>query len=122
MRDKVLIVYEGHFMRNYVHIQDICRAFTFAIDNWDFVKNDTYNVGNDNINMSKLQLCNKIMEHLPLEIIEAEITKDPDKRNYIVSSQKFYDKGFECICDLSDGIEQLIKMYKMIDEPFYANY
>jgi len=124
MRDKVLIVYEGHFMRNYIHVQDICRAVTFALGNWDSCKNETYNVGNDHINMSKMQLCQKIAEQLPLEIIEAQITQDPDKRNYIVSSQKFYDKGFECIYDLSDGIEQLIKMYNMLWDDFtiYANY
>jgi nucleoside-diphosphate-sugar epimerase len=109
-------------MRNYVHLQDVCRAFKYVIDNWESCKNQTYNVGNDAINMNKLQLAEKIGQHLPLEIIKAEFTSDPDTRDYIVSSQKFYDKGFECKYDLDDGIRQLIKAYSIIESPWYANY
>jgi len=122
MKDRVLVLYECEFMRNYVHIWDICRVYQFIINNWDACKNQTYNVGNDAINMNKLQLAEKIREHLPLEIIKAEFTQDPDKRDYIVSSQKIYDAGFECKYDLDDGIQQMIKTYQLIDSPWYANY
>ena len=122
LRERILVLYECEFMRNYVHLQDVCRAFKFVIDNWDGCKNETYNVGNDAINMNKLQLAEKIKEHLPLEIIKAEFTSDPDTRDYIVSSQKFYDKGFECKYDLDDGICQLLKAYSIIESPWYANY
>lgn len=122
IKDRVLVLYECEFMRNYVHIWDICRVFEFVINNWDRCKNQTFNVGNDSINMNKLQLAQKIQEHIPVEIIKAEFTSDPDKRDYIVSSQKIYDLGFECKYDLDDGIRQLITMYKLLDEPWYANY
>lgn len=122
MRDKVLIVYEGHFMRNYIHINDICWAFKHVIENWDVCKNQTYNVGNDAINMSKLDMCKIVAKYIPTEIIEAQITQDPDKRNYVVSSQKFYDTGFKCQFTLDDGIKHLITQYKMLDEPWRANY
>lgn len=122
MRDKLIVLYECEFMRNYVHIQDVCEALEFILDNWDKCKNETYNVGNDELNMNKLQLAKKIKEHLPLEIIKAEFTSDPDKRNYIVSSQKFYDKGFKCDYDLDDGIKELIQSYELIDGPWFANY
>ena len=72
--------------------------------------------------MNKLQLAEKIKEHIDLEIIFAEFTQDLDKRDYIVSSQKFYDKGFECEYDLDIGIQQLIKAYSIIESPWYANY
>jgi len=122
MKDRVLVLYECEFMRNYVHIWDICRVFQFIINSWSHCKNQTYNVGNDAINMNKLQLAQKIKEHLPLEIIKAEFTQDPDKRDYIVSSQKIYDAGFSCKYDLDDGIRQMIQTYKLIDSPWYANY
>jgi nucleoside-diphosphate-sugar epimerase len=122
LKEKVLVLYECEFMRNYVHIWDICRVFEFVIDNWEKCKNQTFNVGNDSINMNKLQLAKKIQQHTPVEIIRAEFTQDPDKRDYIVSSQKIYNLGFECIYDLDVGIQQLIKMYKLIDEPWYGNY
>jgi|TARA_Y100000310_G_scaffold127760_1_gene126883 nucleoside-diphosphate-sugar epimerase len=122
LRDRVLVLYECEFMRNYGHLQDVCRAFKFVVDNWDSCKNETYNMGNDALNMNKLQLAQKIQEHLPLEIIKAEFTSDPDVRDYIVSSQKFYDKGFKCQYDLDDGIRQLLTAYDIIESPWYANY
>lgn len=122
LKDRVLIVYEGHYIRNYLHIRDVCKAFVFALDNWDKCKNEVYNLGNDNLNMSKLDLCKKINEYIPVEIIEAQYTKDLDKRNYKISSQKFYNKGFQCEYSLDDGIKELMQVYKMIDVPQYANY
>ena len=122
LKDRVLVLYECEFMRNYIHIWDICRVYNFIIENWDKCKNETFNVGNDDINMNKLQLAEKISEYCPVEIIKAEFTQDLDKRDYIVSSQKIYNLGFKCEYDLDIGIEQLIKMYKLIDEPWYGNY
>ena len=122
IKDKVLVLYECEFMRNYVHILDICRVYNFILDNWKNCSQQTFNIGNDEINMNKLQLAEKISGHLPVEIIKAEFTQDPDKRDYIVSSQKIYDAGFSCKFDLDMGIKQLIKMYSLIDKPWYANY
>jgi nucleoside-diphosphate-sugar epimerase len=122
LKERMLVLYECEFMRNYVHLADVCRAFKFVIDNWDSCKNETYNVGNDSINMNKLQLAQTIQKHIPIEIIKAEFNSDPDVRDYIVSSEKFYSKGFECIYDLDDGIRQLVKAYAIIDSPWYANY
>ena len=120
--EKVLVLYECEFMRNYIHLQDICRSFIFVINNWEKCRNQTYNVGNDSLNMNKLQLAETIQKHLPLEIIKAEFTEDLDKRDYIVSSEKFYSKGFECRFGLDIGIRQLIKAYDIIQSPWYANY
>ena len=41
---------------------------------------------------------------------------DPDKRDYIVSSQKLYDLGFECKRDLDYGIMQMDKFYDLLSE------
>tara|TARA_R110000824_G_scaffold182164_1_gene363044 strand:+ start:11 stop:421 length:411 start_codon:yes stop_codon:yes gene_type:complete len=122
LQEKILVLYEHEFMRNYIHLHDICNSFQFVINNWESCKNQTYNVGNDELNMNKLQLAKKIQEHVPLEIILAEFTQDLDKRDYIVSSQKFYDKGFQCKYNLDVGIEQLKKAYSLIESPWYANY
>ena len=122
LRERVIVLYECEFMRNYVHIHDVCRAYKFVVDNWDNCKNETYNVGNDSINMNKLQLAQKIATHMPLEIIKAEFTSDPDTRDYIVSSEKFYSKGFECKFDLDCGITELKKAYSLIERPWFANY
>ena len=122
LRDRVLVLYECEFMRNYLHIQDACRSFKFIVDNWQNCKNETYNVGHDEINMNKLQLAKRIQNQIPLEIIKAEFNSDPDVRDYEVSSKKIYDKGFVCENSLDLGIEQLIKSYEIIESPWFANY
>ena len=122
LKERLLVLYECEFMRNYVHLADVCRAFKYVIDNWDECKNETYNMGNDALNMNKLQLAQVIQKHLPLEIIRAEFTSDPDTRDYIVSSEKIYKKGFVCDYDLDKGIKQLINAYSIIESPWYANY
>jgi len=122
LRERVLVLYECEFMRNYLHIQDACRSFKFVLDNWEQCKNETYNVGHDEINMNKLQLAKTIQRHIPLEVIKAEFNSDPDTRDYVVSSQKIYDKGFTCENDLDTGIKELMKAYEIIESPWFANY
>ena len=100
----------------------IVDIFIHVIENWNYCKNNTYNAGNDLVNCNKLQLVEKIKQYVPLEIIQAEYTKDPDGRNYIVSSEKLYNTGFNCTYDLDFGIKELIKVVNMIDEPINANY
>lgn len=122
IKEKMIVLYENQAMRNYIHVKDIINVFTHVINNWDLCKNNTYNAGNDIINCNKLQLVEKIKQYIPIEIIQAEYTKDPDGRNYIVSSQKLYNTGYECKYDLDYGIKELIKVVSMIDEPINANY
>ena len=122
VKERMIVLYENQSMRNYIHIQDIVGAFVHSINNWQLCKNNTYNVGNDSVNCNKLQLVQRINNHVPVEIIKAEYTKDPDGRNYIVSSKKLYNTGYECMYDLDYGIKELISCIGMVDEPINANY
>ena len=73
-----------------------------------------YNVGHDEANLSKEELALKIKEHLPQFYIHcADIGNDPDKRNYIVSSQRLSNAGFAARRSLDNGIKELIKGYAM---------
>jgi len=121
-KERIIVLYENQSMRNYIHVQDIVNAFVHCIEAWDLCRGNTYNVGNDAVNCNKLQLVQKINEHVPVEIIKAEYTSDPDGRNYIVSSKKLYDTGYGCLYDLDDGIKELVKVVGLIDEPVNANY
>lgn len=121
-KDKYNVIYDGNAMRNYIHIYDVCRAIHWCILNEHLTRGQIFNVGNDALNMSKLQLANKINEFIPHKILEGNVGEDMDKRNYIVSSKKIYNLGFQCCYDLEHGIKELHKMYKAIDVPHNANY
>ena len=122
VNDRALLIFEGHFKRNYIHVRDIARVFEHAIDNFDAMKGKPYNAGLEEANLSKLELCAKIKEHLPNFVyVEAEVGEDPDKRDYIVSNQRLLETGFNTEWDLDRGIRELIKGYKIIRNTIYSN-
>ncbi len=115
IREGSVVIYEGDFKRNYIHIKDVARAFEHCINNFEDMKNQPYNVGLENANLSKIELAEKIKSHIPnFEIISMEIGEDPDKRNYIVSNQKILRTGFSPEFSLDDGIKELIKGYNIL--------
>ncbi len=117
-----IVLFEAHFRRNYVHVRDVSRAFIHSLNNFDKMKNEPYNVGLSDANISKRQLCEEIKKQLPnFQISESEIGEDPDKRNYIVSNEKIEATGFKTIFSLQDGITELIKGYRIIKRNQYAN-
>ncbi|WP_127717714.1 NAD(P)-dependent oxidoreductase [Halobacteriovorax sp. HLS] len=105
-----LILFEHHFIRNYIHINDVVECFIFCIKNFDQMNNNIFNVGLNNANLTKLDLANKIRAHLPdTKISLNEFSKDPDKRNYIVSNEKIKSFGFQAQKSLSHGILEVIE-------------
>lgn len=120
--DRSLIVFEGDFMRNYLHVRDAARAFLFAIDNFESLKGQRYNCGLSDANLSKNELCDKIKKYIPdFYYTQAPIGTDPDKRNYLVSNKKIENAGFRTKFSLDDGIVELIKAYSIIKNSFYGN-
>ena len=114
-RDRFIVLFEAHFMRNYIHIRDIVSVFLHAIQNYDAMKGEAYNVGLSNANLSKRELCEKIKEHLPdFHIFESEIAQDPDKRDYIVSNEKIEATAWQPQYNIDDGIKELIKAYSFL--------
>jgi len=122
VNDRFIIVFEGHFKRNYIHIRDVARAFIHAIEKFDSMKDEAYNVGLSEANLSKLELCARIKEQVPdFVYLEASVGEDPDKRNYIVSNEKIEKTGFVAKYSLDRGIRELIKGYTIITNSQYSN-
>ncbi len=120
--DRFVVIFEGHFKRNYIHIRDVVRAFIHAITNFETMKNEVYNVGLSDANLSKIELCAKIKEHIPdFVYLEAPVGEDPDKRDYIVSNEKIENTGFKPAYTLDMGIKELIKGYRIITNSRYGN-
>jgi nucleoside-diphosphate-sugar epimerase len=86
------------------------------------MKGKPYNVGLDNANCSKIELCEIIKSIIPNFIYsKASIGKDPDQRNYIVSNQQLMKTGFRTKWTLMDGIKELVKSYTMIKKLGFSN-
>ena len=122
VHDRFIILFEGHFRRNYIHIRDVTRAFLHAIKNLDKMKGEIYNVGLSEANLTKLELCERIQKQIPNFVVqEALVGKDPDQRNYTVSNEKIEKTGFKPAHSLENGIQELIKGYTMLQNSRYTN-
>lgn len=120
--DGFVVLFESHFKRNYIHVNDVCRAFLHAINNYEEMKGQIFNVGLSDTNISKFDLCKEISKKLPeFKYLEEPIGKDPDQRNYIVSNDKIEATGFETKTSLAMGIDELIKGFTMIKNSKYGN-
>lgn len=120
--DRAVVLFEAHFKRNYIHVRDVARAFLHAIDNFEAMKGQSYNVGLSDANLSKAELCQRIQKHLPKFVyLEAPIGEDPDKRDYIVSNSKIEATGYAPAHSLDAGIAELIKGFRMIRNTQYGN-
>ena len=122
VHDRAVLIFEGHFKRNYIHIRDVARVFRHALSNFATMRGRPYNVGLDEANLSKLELCAEIKKQLPQFVfMEAPIGEDPDKRDYIVSSARLASTGFVPEWSLQRGIEELIKGYAILRNSRYTN-
>jgi nucleoside-diphosphate-sugar epimerase len=120
--DQFVVVFEGHFKRNYIHVLDVVQAFNLALDNESSFRGQVFNVGLSEANISKIQLCEEIQKLLPgFTFLEAPLGKDPDQRNYIVSNLKIESFGFKPQITLQDGLTELIKGLPMFNHKPFTN-
>jgi nucleoside-diphosphate-sugar epimerase len=120
--DRFVILFEAHFKRNYIHVRDVARAFIHGLAHWESMKAQAYNVGLSDANLSKMELCLEIKKLIPeFTIMESEIGKDPDQRNYIVSNEKLEKTGYRPAVSLQMGITELIKAYQIARRNQYSN-
>lgn len=120
--DRFVILFEAHFKRNFIHVRDVAKAFLHSLDHFEDMKNEPYNVGLSDANLSKKELCEEIQKHVAeFHFLESDIGEDPDKRDYIVSNEKIEAAGFKPDVSLPDGIKELVKGYQIIKRDQYAN-
>lgn len=109
VKDRAMVLFEPHFRRNFIHVRDVARAFIWALEYPDISNNQVYNLGNDDANMTKMELALKIKERTEFHPLVDNFAQDPDKRDYNVSSQKLISAGFKPIYSVEYGIDELIK-------------
>jgi nucleoside-diphosphate-sugar epimerase len=116
-------LFEPHFRRNYIHIRDVVSAFIFAINNFNKLRKNVYNLGLSSANITKIDLANKIKiycKNLKIKLINNK--KDPDKRDYYVSNKKIEKAGFKSKITIDTGIIELMHFFKIVKFKFNNNY
>ena len=120
--DGFVVLFQADFKRNYIHVRDVVRVFLHGMEHFDSMKGQAYNVGLSDANLSKRELCEEIRKQLPhFYFTEAEVGRDPDQRNYIVSNEKVEGTGFRPQVSLAAGIAELVKGYQVIRKNGFSN-
>ena len=120
---KKLTIYEPHFRRNFIHINDVVDGIIYAIQNFNSLKSNVYNLGLSSANITKHMLAKKIKKQLKyLKIIIVKNRKDPDQRDYFVSNKKIERKGFKAKTSVENGIRELIDVFSYSNEEIINNY
>jgi len=109
-----MILFEGHFKRTFISVNDLVRSFAWGVEKYDKMKNNIWNVGDERLNYTKLEICEIIKKNIPTWTYELNNTlvHDQDGRNYFVDYTKIFNLGFSADETLEDGIHNLIKVYK----------
>ena len=75
-----------------------------------------YNLGNDDANTTKKELVGLVCGLTGASFSEVSNRTDPDKRDYIVSSQKLYDLGYHTTLGLEKGIKEVAGFLNFLPE------
>lgn len=120
--DRFIVLFEARFRRNFVHVRDIANGFLHAMAHFEEMRGEPFNLGQDEANMSKAELCETIRKHVPDFVWhEADVGEDPDKRDYTVSSAKLRRTGFGPTVSLDAGIQELVQAYRILRRSEYSN-
>jgi nucleoside-diphosphate-sugar epimerase len=121
-KEGYIVIFEKDFKRNFVHVRDVADCMVYAITNSKRMAGRAYNLGLESANLSKEELALKVKQYVPGFYVHfAPIGQDPDKRNYIVSNQRLREAGFSARRSLDEGIQELLKGYRMEGRTMFKN-
>ncbi len=123
MKNKELIVYEKDYWRSFIHVKDMARSLIFALENFEKMNHEVYNIGSENLYIRKGDIALKIKDYVDYYLKFAEFGTDPEERNYKVSFKKISSLGFKTKYDLDYGIQEMMKAFEFIEtkECYYNN-
>tara|TARA_R100000152_G_C6782287_1_gene219577 strand:+ start:15329 stop:16282 length:954 start_codon:yes stop_codon:yes gene_type:complete len=110
-----LVIYQSGAMRTFIHVRDMAMSFLFAIVNHDKMSGQVYNCGSNKLNYSKRDVCDMIKDKTGCYIHYNDFDYDKDNRDYEVSYDKLHDLGFDVTVSVDEGIDELLKVYNVLN-------
>lgn len=108
--NKLIVVFEGHHRRTFLHVRDAVMAYPFAMNRFEKMRGEVYNVGGSSMNYTKLDVVRAIRKHVDFYLHEADVGSDADQRNYEVRYAKIEELGYQTRVTLDEGIQEVLKV------------
>lgn len=100
-----ITVLGGDQVRPNIHIDDVCRLYTFLLDNPNL--KGVFNAGFENISI--LDIAEKIAHKLDAKV---NIKASNDPRSYRLNSDKILRAGFRPTKTVDNAIDELVQLYR----------
>jgi len=110
------VMYEANASRTFLHAKDAVASILFAVTHSQEMKGQVFNVGDAAQNYTKLQVATLLQEKVEFLLHLAEVGSDRDQRDYDVSYEKISALGYEAQHSLDSGLEELVKLFKVMEE------
>jgi nucleoside-diphosphate-sugar epimerase len=111
---RYLLVYERHFRRTFIHVQDMARAFVHTLAHFEAMKDRVYNVGDDSLNFTKEDITGMLKQRIDFLLYFADIGSDEDKRDYAVSYERVRTTGYRTMVTMDHGLDELIAGLRLV--------
>ena len=112
VQDRALVLFDARSVRTFLHIDDAIRGYLLALDRAEQMQGQVYNVGTEELNLSKRQLAERIKEQADFAIIDSDLA-DPDVRNFLISFKKIAALDYHAQKSLDEGIRELIALFRV---------
>lgn len=111
VKEGMVVLFDSYAKRTFIHVDDAVDSYVFTLEKWDKMKGQVFNVGNDSLNYSKLEIAKLVSKYVDYKIIDSDI-KDRDVRHFIINFNKIKSLGFVPQNTVEDGIRELVRMYQ----------
>jgi nucleoside-diphosphate-sugar epimerase len=116
VNDRCVVLFESRTKRTFLHVKDAIRAYVFTLKRFGKMKGRIFNVGDNRMNLSKMDIAQSVQKHTHCKIIDSDM-KDFDTRNFVISFDRLHRMGFKPTFTLDEGVRELVKLYRFY-KPF----
>ena len=107
-----LSIFQPDVRRTFIDIRDFANSFIFSINNYQKMKGEIYNVGDEDNNWTKRQMVEYIKNKTGCSVTYNDDRVDPDLRDYSVNFSKLSKLQFKCEYSVEKMLDNLIDYFE----------
>jgi nucleoside-diphosphate-sugar epimerase len=111
-----LDLYQPNDQRSFVDVSDAAAAYLLALDRYDEMRGDVFNIGNPELNLTKWQIAQAVSRQFPMHVESSSDRPDPDQRNYEVAFNRIEKFDYRASVPLTTSIAQIGSVARLVDD------
>ena len=108
-RHGYVVIYDRAARRTFIHVQDMARAFLFALGHAPAMDGQVYNAGAESLNLTKDEIAALLLQRLRFQAFYGPVGGDEDQRDYAVSYAKLRALGYHTTVSMEEGLDELLR-------------